>query len=141
MVAAAAGSANGEIPLDVLCGVSFDTDARIRCDAVDSLEELNVAFRGKFGKNLSVDSSYRDYATQVMTKRLRGGLAAAAGTSNHGQALAVDFGGMGAVGQFDLPTYRWMKANAHKFGWYHPAYMEPGGAGPLEPWHWEFGEL
>ena len=141
MVEVAADSSNGDIPVDVLCGVSFERDARIRCDAVDSLEDLNTAFRAKFGRSLSIDSSYRDYATQVMTKRLRGNLAAAAGTSNHGRALAIDLGGMGGLGQFDLPTYRWMKAHAHKYGWYHPSYMEPGGAGPQEPWHWEFGKL
>ena len=141
MVEVAVDSSNGDIPVDVLCGVSFERNARVRCDAVDSLEDLNTAFQAKFGRSLSIDSSYRDYATQVMTKRLRGDLAAAAGTSNHGRALAVDLGGMGGLGQFDLPTYRWMKAHAHKYGWYHPSYMEPGGAGPQEPWHWEFGKL
>ncbi|MCU1431229.1 MAG: hypothetical protein JWP95_334 [Actinotalea sp.] len=132
---------NGAIPRELLCSVSFDRGVRLRCDAAAALEDLNAAYRAHFGTNLDISGSYRDYAAQVATKASRGGLAAAPGTSNHGRALAVDFGGFGGVGQFNLPTYRWMKANGPDFGWYHPPYMEPGGAGPAEPWHWEFGEL
>ena len=25
------------------------------------------------------------------------------------------------------------------YGWHHPVYMDEGGRGPHEPWHWEFG--
>ena len=134
-------SANGAISRDALCGVSFDSGALLRCDAARPLEELNKAFRAHFGRNLDVSSSYRDFATQVLTKQLRGGLASAPGKSNHGRGLAVDFGGFGGGGQFDLPTYLWMKQHGPDYGWYHPPYMEPGGAGPFEPWHWEFGRL
>jgi LAS superfamily LD-carboxypeptidase LdcB len=140
-VSVAEDSDNGRIPEKALCGVSFDKVALLRCDAAAALEDLNRAFRKHFGVNLDLSGAYRSLAAQVATKQTRGGLAAAPGTSNHGRGLAVDFSGFGEVGQYDLGTYRWMKANAEDFGWYHPDYMEPGGAGPAEPWHWEFGSL
>jgi LAS superfamily LD-carboxypeptidase LdcB len=140
-VAIADASPNGAIPLDALCGVSFVKGVLLRCDAVRPLEDLNKAFRAHFGRNLAIDSSYRDLATQVLTKQARGGLASVPGKSNHGRGLAVDLGGFGTVGQFDLPTYLWMKTNAPLYGWNHPPYMEPGGAGPYEPWHWEYDTL
>ena len=140
-ISLAADAPNGEIPQEALCEVSFDADTLLRCDAAEALEDLNDAYRDRFGTNLSVGSSYRDYAGQVAARRARGLLAGAPGTSNHGIGLAADFSDFGAVGQFDTPAYRWMKAHASDYGWYHPDYMEPGGAGPYEPWHWEFGRL
>ena len=84
-------------------------------------------------------SSYRDYDGQVEARKARGGLAATPGTSNHGRGLAADLDGFGDLGQFDTPSYIWMTANAGAYGWIHPSYMGPGGSGPLEPWHWEYG--
>ncbi|QTE29750.1 M15 family metallopeptidase [Pengzhenrongella sicca] len=129
---------NGEIPADVLCAPSFAPKALLRCDAVPALEELDAAFARKFGRHLSIVSSYRTYDEQVTVKALRGGLAASAGTSNHGLGIAVDFANFGSVGDFTAVSYLWMKDNASEFGWFHPALMEAGGSGPLEPWHWEF---
>ncbi len=138
-VAVAQESPNGEIPLDVLCAPAFAADALLRCDAAEALERLNEAYRAEFGTDLDVVSSYRSYSAQVATRRSRGWLAASPGTSNHGFAVAVDLGDFGRLGSFTNPSYRWMKANAGDFGWSHPALMEPGGGGPQEPWHWEFG--
>ncbi|NCT90770.1 hypothetical protein GXB85_07395 [Cellulomonas sp. APG4] len=140
-IAVARDAGNGAIPADVLCDVGFDADVRLRCDAAEALERLNVAYRAEFGADLEVTSSYRSYSAQISTKASRGSLAATPGTSNHGLGLAVDLGGFGDVGQFSSPRYRWMKAHAAEFGWYHPRIMEPGGGGPQEPWHWEFGRL
>jgi hypothetical protein len=75
----------------------------------------------------------------VTVKAARGHLAATPGRSNHGRAVAVDLGGFGGVGDFTAAPYLWMKAHAEAFGWHHPRVMEPGGSGPQEPWHWEFG--
>ena len=69
----------------------------------------------------------------------KGGLAAVPGTSNHGWGIAVDLGGIGGLGDFGEPGYRWLQEHAADYGWYHPRVMEPGGGGPQEPWHWEFG--
>lgn len=137
--AVAAAAANGRIPASALCGVGFDDAVRLRCDAAVALERLNSAYRSHFGSNLRVQGSYRDYDAQVATKQLRGDLAAEPGTSNHGRGLAVDLGGTGTVGQFDTPVYLWLKQHAGDVGWFHPPAMEPGGSGPQEPWHWEYG--
>lgn len=137
-VDAVLSAANGEIGLDALCAPAFASRALLRCDAVLSLEALDAAFGAQFGRHLSIVSSYRSYADQVAVKALRGGLAAAPGSSNHGLAIAVDLAGFGSVGEFGQPEYLWMKENAAEFGWVHPEYMEPGHAGPFEPWHWEY---
>ena len=139
--AAAAGSPNGAIPADALCGLSFAQGALLRCDAATALNTLDAAYLADVGTDLLIVSSYRSFADQVAVKAARGGLASTPGFSNHGRGLAVDFGDFGAVGQFSAPGYRWMKANAERFGWHHPAVMDPGGSGPHEPWHWEFGIL
>ena len=140
-VAVAAGSSNGAIPADALCGLSFARGALLRCDAATALNTLDAAYLADVGTDLLIVSSYRSFADQVAVKAARGGLASTPGFSNHGRGLAVDFGDFGAVGQFNAPGYQWMKANAERFGWHHPAVMDPGGSGPQEPWHWEFGTL
>jgi LAS superfamily LD-carboxypeptidase LdcB len=137
-VAAADAAPNGDIPADVLCGVAFDSDVLVRCDAAADLERLNAAFRERFGHDISISDSYRDYAGQVLARDTRGDLAATPGTSNHGRGLAIDLDGFGDLGQFDRPYYVWMSAHAADYGWLHPTYMDPGGTGPLEPWHWEY---
>ncbi|MBC7291139.1 MAG: D-alanyl-D-alanine carboxypeptidase family protein [Actinotalea sp.] len=138
-VEVAKNARNGEIPTDVLCGVGFDTGVKLRCDAAAALEQLNAAYRADFGRDLDVVSSYRSYSQQVAVRRTRGSLAAPPGMSNHGLGVAVDFANFGGLGNFSTANYRWMRANADRFGWYHPRVMQPGGGGPQEPWHWEFG--
>ena len=132
-------SPNGDVPTAALCSPAFEQDELLRCDAAEALEDLNAAYRAAFGRDLEVGSSYRSYSAQIATRRSRGGLAATPGTSNHGRAVAVDFGGFGRLGSFRDADYLWMKKNGPEFGWFHPAIMEPGGGGPQEPWHWEFG--
>ena len=139
-IAATDAAANGQIPVELLCRPRF-ADVLLRCDAAAALDQLNAAYRAAFGQNLAVSGGYRTLAEQEQARAAKGDLAAQPGTSNHGRALAVDFSDFGKVGQFDDPDYLWMVANAPQFGWVHPAAMGPGGSGPLEPWHWEFGEL
>uniref|UniRef100_UPI00165E720E M15 family metallopeptidase n=1 Tax=Actinotalea sp. JY-7885 TaxID=2758576 RepID=UPI00165E720E len=138
-VAIAEAAPNGEIPAEALCAPAFAADELLRCDAAEALERLNEAYRAEHGHDLSVVSSYRSYGMQVATRRSRGGLAATPGTSNHGRAVAVDFGNFGRLGSFSHPDYLWMKEHGPAFGWHHPSIMEPGGGGPQEPWHWEYG--
>jgi LAS superfamily LD-carboxypeptidase LdcB len=138
-VEVAKNAGNGDIPLSVLCAPAFAPDELLRCDAAAALERLNAAYRADTGHDLRVVSSYRSYGAQVATRRSRGWLAAVPGTSNHGLAVAVDFGDIGGLGNFRTAKYLWLKANAGDFGWFHPRLMERGGGGPQEPWHWEFG--
>lgn len=130
----------GEVPSpDELCPVAFAPAAVLRCDAAEALDALNDLYRAEHGTDLVVTSAFRTFAEQVAVKASRGALAATPGTSNHEVGVAVDLGGMGGLGQFDAPAYLWMKDHAPEFGWYHPPGMEPGGSGPEEPWHWEYG--
>jgi len=80
------------------------------------------------GINIGLTSSYRDYATQVRLKREKGRMAATPGRSNHGWGLAFDIPGL----RQGNAAYRWMQANAPRFGIYGPL------ARPFEIWHWEY---
>ncbi|GAB3158983.1 hypothetical protein GCM10027059_04580 [Myceligenerans halotolerans] len=128
--------ANGKIPSKLLCDLSFARGHELRCDAAVAIEDLNGAFKAAFGRNLTVNDSYRSYADQVTVAATMGALAAPPGTSNHGLGQAIDLGG--GISTFGSAEYRWMSANAGKFGWIHPAWAEPGGSKP-EAWHWEYG--
>lgn len=139
-IAATDAAPNGQIPLGLLCRPRF-TDVLLRCDAAAALDRLNEQYRAAFGRDLAVSGGYRTYAEQEQARAAKGDLAATPGTSNHGRALAVDFSDFGGVGRFDDPDYLWMVENGPQFGWVHPPGMGPGGSGPLEPWHWEFGDL
>ncbi len=140
------GFENGKIPQSALAPIPWAQlgPAYLRTDAVEALAELNIEFKAQFGYDLAINDAYRDYAGQVYQRNRWCSLgkcqnAAVPGTSNHGWALAVDIGNKShTVLGFNSPEYIWLKANAGKYGWVHPKYMEPGGSGPFEAWHWEF---
>ena len=93
-------------------------------------------FTAAFGTPLCITDSYRPYAAQVEAFDNKPALAAVPGTSNHGWGLAVDLcGGINSTGS---PQWRWMQANAPRFGFINPPWARPGAEKP-EPWHWEFG--
>jgi len=118
MVALSRAHGNGRLPAEVLCPIPFSPRFTMRCDVIDSLVDLNNAFRAHFGRDIVVRSGYR----------------ANPGTSNHGWGLAVDFGGQ--MTQFHTAEFNWMIANARQFGWGHAFWAVPGGLNP-QPWHWE----
>ena len=130
------GYTNGSIPLKVLCAVSFAPSQRLRCDAAEALTRLNAAYRVAFGRDLSISGTYRTLDEQISTRAAKGTMAAVPGTSNHGWGLAID---LSDVTSYRSAQYAWLKANAMTYGWRHPVYMDEGGRGPHEPWHWEFG--
>ncbi|WP_143448663.1 D-alanyl-D-alanine carboxypeptidase family protein [Kineosporia sp. A_224] len=127
--------ANGEIPAAVLCPVWGTSGHRLRADAAYAFNRLSQAYAQEFGEPVCVTDSYRDYATQVRLYATKPNLAAVPGTSNHGWGTATDL--CGGIQDFGTPTHRWMLRHAPEFGWFHPAWAEPGGSRP-EPWHWEF---
>jgi hypothetical protein len=135
---------NGRIPPSAMCLIPWDGTEQLRCDAVAALVKLDAAYQADHGgAHLGVSDSYRSFASQVAAKndwcaKNSCGNAAKPGTSNHGLGMAVDLGGFGGVEQYDAPGYLWMKAHGPAFGWVHPPFMEAGGSGPYEPWHWEF---
>ncbi len=130
------GYTNGSIPLKVLCAVPFAPSQHLRCDAMEALVRMNDAYRADVGRDLSINGSYRALEDQITTRAAKGTMAAVPGTSNHGWGLAID---LNQTNSYRSATYVWLKANATRFGWHHPVYMDEGGAGPHEPWHWEFG--
>lgn len=130
----ASGHKNGTLPDDVLCSMNAGGH-RLRCDAARSYVVLAAAYKAHFGTDLQITDSYRTYESQVVTKANKGGLAATPGTSKHGWGLAVDLGG--GIEAFGSVQHEWMRANAEKYGFYHPSWAETTGSKP-EAWHWEY---
>jgi hypothetical protein len=88
-----------------------------------------------------IESCYRTFEMQVWWRDFYCffglcGYAAVPGTSIHGWGRAVDFEDDVGELTFNSPAYHWLKANAWRWGFVHPAWAEPGGSAP-EPWHWE----
>lgn len=130
---------NGRLPASAL-GTIPGTARRLAVELVPQTAALRAAFAARFGKPLVVTDAYRTYEEQVRLKQDKGSYAATPGTSNHGWGRAIDFGsGVNVEGS---PEYRWMKANAPRFGWRHPLWAEDRNPanGQQEPWHWEASE-
>ena len=126
---------NGGIPDSELQTLSFSPGNKMNKKAAAAMEEMNKAYKADNGSNLTINEAYRDCATQIRYSKELGSRAAPAPpcVSNHGWGLAADI----EVGAFGSSTYNWLKANAHKYGYVHPAWAEPGGSNP-EQWHWEY---
>lgn len=146
------GYKNGNIPLSTLTNISNITASDgtkvsfggcvtwmsqpyLHPSAAVSIVELNKAYKQTFGKDLKLLSCYRSYGQQVAARKKYGSDAATPGRSNHGWGLAVDFDDMSS---YSLKEYRWLLANAPRYGWINPKNMQQGGSGPHEPWHWEY---
>jgi LAS superfamily LD-carboxypeptidase LdcB len=130
-----AGQTNGNIDPDSLCPLWMAPGQRLRTDASKAFNVMSKYHAKVLGQPLCVTDSYRSYARQVDVYHRKPGLAAVPGTSQHGWGLAVDLGC--GVQDFGSPAYNWMKANAGRFGFFHPDWAEPSGSTP-EAWHWEF---
>ena len=127
------GYSNGKLPAEALCAIP-QSGHTMRCEALTSFIALNEAYKSQFGHEMCVTDSYRSYEAQVDVKRRKGRMAATPGTSNHGWGLALDL--CDSVNIFGSEQHNWMKANAHRYGWFHPEWAGPGGSLP-EAWHWE----
>ncbi len=131
------GFSNGQIPASALCPLTAPGQL-LRCDAAEAWDAMVAAYEADTGSAMCITDSYRSLEVQVQLRAEKPSLAAVPGTSNHGWALAVDLCEPGRTGMgFTTPTYRWLEANAARFGWAHPAWAEPGH-GQEEPWHWEY---
>lgn len=124
---------NGKIPDSELQALSFSPGNKMNKKAAIAMEEMNKAYKADNGSDLIINDAYREYDRQVKLREQLGSTAGVPGTSNHGWGLAVDI----EVGPFGSSAYNWLKANAHKYGYVHPAWAEPGGSNP-EQWHWEY---
>ncbi len=130
-----AGQSNGFLDPAILAPLWGAPGHQLRCDAAAAFNRMSAYHAKTRGKPLCVTDSYRSYGAQVDVYRRKPGLAAVPGTSNHGWGLAVDF--CGGIQTFGSAEHMWMKANAGRFGWFHPSWAEPSGSKP-EAWHWEF---
>lgn len=130
-----AGQSNGQLDPAALCPLFMAPGQRMRTDAARWFNRMSAYHLKTTHAPLCVNDSYRSYARQVDVYRRTPSLAAVPGTSRHGWGLAVDLGC--GVPQFGSPNYNWMRANAPRFHFVHPAWAEPSGSMP-EAWHWEF---
>lgn len=129
------GQANGYLSPGTLCPLDDAPGQALRADAAAAFNALNAAHKAERGTPLCVTDSYRSYGGQVAVYAAKPQLAAVPGRSNHGWGVAVDFGC--GVQQFGSDAHLWMRANAVRFGWYHPSWAQASGSRP-EAWHWEF---
>ena len=128
-----AGVTNGNLPAATLS--TYSASCQIWNTAFGSASAMTLAAR-KVGVTLVLADCYRDYAGQVYWRTWwcnvgKCGNAAVPGTSNHGWGKAIDFhdlsGGLPTTGA----AYKWLKANAGRFGWNNPILTN-------EAWHWEW---
>lgn len=127
--------ANGLLDPASLCPLDDQPGHALTPAAAAAFNAMNAAHKAERGTPLCVGDSYRSYAAQVAVYAAKPALAAVPGRSNHGWGLAVDLGC--GVQSFGSPEHEWMRANAGRFGWFHPQWAQAGGSRP-EPWHWEF---
>jgi hypothetical protein len=111
-----------------------------RADGVALLPERS-AYVAPLPEPPRIESCYRSYEMQEWWRNFwcffgNCDLAAVPGTSVHGWGRAVDFEDGGGELTFDSSGYRWLQANAGRFGFVHPAWAEPGQPS-AEAWHWE----
>jgi len=85
------------------------------------------------GHNLRLNSSYRSYEDQVATYKKYGSpRAAKPGSSPHSWGLAVDLG-------FSNEAYKWLRANAKRYGFNQIPGLETSNPDGFEAWHWQVG--
>lgn len=128
---------NGYIPESHLCPLSWDRSELLLCQAAGDLERLNRAFRARFGINIPINDSYRDYADQVRARIVHGNMAAVPGTSNHGWGAAIDISGLSLPGGYQGSAYVWLRQQLTGYNWVLPTWARPAGSKP-EPWHFEY---
>lgn len=135
--------ANGKIPAGALATTYLyypgtANGRRTLKEVAPYAEAMATAFYLEFGKPLFATDGYRDYATQVQLKKEKGPYAATPGTSNHGWGKAFDLAS--GVNSFGSPEHKWLRENAHRWGFVHPTWAHDGNPanGMDEAWHWEF---
>jgi peptidoglycan hydrolase-like protein with peptidoglycan-binding domain len=99
-------------------------------DAAESFLRMKDA-AARDGVNLNVVSAFRTQDEQRSLYRAyqrgQGNLAAPPGYSNHQNGIALD---ITTGGSRRSASYRWLAANAERFGFANTV--------PSEPWHWEY---
>lgn len=133
---------NGRLPESMLAATSWGVDPKgtrywLRTEATAALERLNAAFRARFGHDLDLDLTYRDYATQVAMREALGSIAAKPGTSKHGTGYALDVPELPCEYGYGTPQHSWLVEKGPAYGWVQPSWARQGGSNP-EYWHFEY---
>lgn len=125
------GYANGEKTLfqaDVLpIKDLYGHDIYLEYNAAQALKDM-IEAAAKDGIEIRVTFGYRTQKTQKRIKKRNPYLAAKPGYSPHQSGLAVDIAGCKTYKK--SLTYKWLKANASKFGYSQTMKHEY--------WHWEY---
>ncbi len=120
---------------------------RLRRGATDALLEMSASALGE-GITLMVSSAYRSYEYQQtvyarwveeLGAAMADRVSARPGMSQHQLGTAVDFGCI-CRAFADQPAGRWLRANAHRYGYslsYPEGYEEVTGY-LYEPWHYRY---
>lgn len=127
------GYSNGQIPLSELTQVG---GYYFRNDAAQAMVALRAAYASALGRTLIINDGYRDLAGQQQAwndYQNGGNLAAPPGTSNHGWAIAVDFGGE-VYSSSSSTGHQWLQAHAETYGWWWAGQY----FSQVENWHWEY---
>ncbi len=127
-----ATGSNGNLSQSQLCELPQGGGYYLQPDAAVAFAEMSRAFEVRFGTALKVTSAYRSYGQQVGLHSNNPGMTAAAGKSNHGWGLAVDFDRSSYVAS---DRWAWLQANAAYFGFGNPDWAK---GRRYEPWHWEY---
>lgn len=107
--------------------------------AADQFVRMDAAYHAATGGRITVNEGYRPLAWQKYWYGQYGAPRAAyPGTSNHGMGLAVDIRSDEASPfAFGRSGDRWLTANANRFGFNRPWWLE-AGRGNAEFWHYNF---
>lgn len=112
------------------CYRTFDTQAAAYERRCPYVEEPLYGVDSETGEKVQTGSR--------RVRQCSGPPVAPAGRSNHGWGRAVDFADRGgSILSCHDKEFRWLQANAHRFGWVHPAWAHCGKS-TQEPWHWEY---
>lgn len=158
------GYKNGRIPNCALATVPGANGIKLHPQAAEQMGQLLLAAK-RAGIQFTISSAYRPLEDQFRVKTVQGRGAATPGTSMHGWGTTVDISELynaavstatelnrtlpagQKVDRFDAPVhakirnenplYRWLDANAPKYGWVNPDWAKNGGSVD-ECWHWEY---
>lgn len=131
-------SSNGLLGTQERCDLDWAPGHSQQPEAALALDELNAAYRARFGQDICLTSSYRTLSSQQQLAVTKPGLAATPGQSMHGWGLAID---ICSESYSSTAQWNWLKTNAPIFGYDNPAWARRGGGGAYEPWHWEYFPL
>ena len=125
-------------PTRTMTGYRNGRPQRVQIASVGGGQSLNARAAGPFkamvaaakraGIHLTCTSGFRTHAQQqALWRRYGPPRAARPGYSNHQMGLSMDIGG---INGYNTKAYRWLKANAHRYGFVNDVRGEW--------WHWTY---